>query len=270
MSKETYKKTAQKIRELSLKMRNTSGAYHIGGDLSCADILAVLYTDILRVKPSNPQWEARCRFIMSKGHSCAALYAILAMKKFFPLDWLKTFYQNGGELAGHATYGVPGVEASTGSLGHGLPIGCGMALTAKRTKKNWRVFVLLSDGEMDEGSNWETILFAGHHNIDNLTVILDYNKIQSFGYTKDILNLDPLGEKWRAFGWEAIDIDGHDHAQIADVLKNIPAKKGKPTAIIAHTIKGKGVSFMEDSVHWHYRCPDDEQLAQAVKEIYEN
>lgn len=268
MNLKKYETTARKIRELSLKMRHDSGSYHIGGDLSCADILAVLYTDILRVKPSTPKWGERDRFIMSKGHSCTALYAILAMKKFFPTNWLETFYKNGGKLAGHVTHSVPGVEASTGSLGHGLPIACGMALAAKSDKKNWRVFTLLSDGEMDEGSNWETILFAGHHKLDNLTAIIDYNKIQSLGPTKEILDLDPLADKLRSFKWSVKEIDGNNGKELGGALSSLPLEKGKPSAVIAHTIKGKGVSFMENSVHWHYRTPDDKQLAQAIKEIY--
>ncbi len=265
-----YKDTARNIRELALKMRHKSGAYHIGGDLSCADILAVLYTDILRVKSSNPQWNERDRFILSKGHSCASLYAILAMKKFFPMEWLDTFYQNDGKLAGHVIHSVPGIETSTGSLGHGLPIACGMALTAKRNKKLWRVFTLLSDGEMNEGSNWESILFAGHHRLENLVAIIDYNKIQSLGLTKEILDLDPLADKLRSFNWGVREVDGHNVEQLSEILLSVPIEKGKPSILIAHTVKGKGVSFMEDSVHWHYRRPDDEQLAQAMREIYEN
>lgn len=267
---ENTKNTAQKIRELALKMRHDSGAYHIGGDLSVVDILAVLYDSFLRFAPENPFWEERDRFILSKGHSCAPLYALLAIKKFFPIEELATFYQNGGKLAGHVTHNVPGIEASTGSLGHGLPIGCGMAFAAKRQKKDWRVIVVLSDGEMDEGSNWESILFAGHHGLDNLLAIIDYNKIQSLGATKEILDLDPLTDKLRSFGWGVKEVNGNDVEELSDALASFPFAKGKPSMIIAHTIKGKGVSFMEESVHWHYRRPNDEQLAQALKEIYEN
>lgn len=268
MELEKYKKMAQSIRALSLQMRHDSKSYHVGGDLSCADILAVLYTDVLNIKPSDPKWEKRDRFIQSKGHNCAPLYAALALKKFFPMSWLKTFYQNGGRLAGHVTHrGVPGIEASTGSLGHGLPIACGMALCAKRDKKTYRVFALMSDGEMDEGSNWEAILFAGHHKLDNLTAIVDYNKIQSFGHTREVLNLDPLTDKWRAFNWAVREIDGHNINEIANALKAIPFQKGKPSVVIAHTVKGKGVSFFENTLASHYACPDDEQLQQALGEI---
>lgn len=264
-----YKKMAQHIRELSLKMRHDSGAYHVGGDLSVADILAVLYTDVLNVNSKKPQWSNRDRFILSKGHNGAPLYAALTLRGFFPKSWLKTFYQNGGKLGGHVThYGVPGIEVSTGSLGHGLSLGVGMAYAATLAAKKHRVFVVLSDGEMDEGSNWEAILFAGHHKLDNLIAIVDYNKIQSLGHTKHVLDLDPLADKWRAFHWATKEIDGHNHADIALVLNAVPLEKEKPTVIIAHTIKGKGVSFMENTVAWHYKCPDDAQLKDAFKEIY--
>lgn len=259
------------IRRLSLQMRHNSKSYHVGGDLSAADILAVLYTDVLRVKPANPSWPGRDRFVQSKGHNCAPLYAALALRKFFPMSWLKTFYQNGGKLAGHVThYGVPGLEASTGSLGHGLPIACGMAFGAKHDKLKHRVFVLMSDGEMDEGSNWEAILFAGHHKLDNLTVIVDYNKIQSLGHTKHVLDLDPLADKWYSFNWAVKEIDGHNVGEIAWSLSALPLQKSKPSVIIAHTIKGKGVSFYENTLASHYASPDDEQLKQALREINTN
>lgn len=263
-----YREMAKKLRLMSLQMRHDSGAYHAGGDLSCADILAVLYTDILRLEPKNPLWDNRDRFIQSKGHSCAPLYAALALKGFFPQTWLKTFYQNGGKLAGHVTHeGVPGVEASTGSLGHGLSLACGMALAGKRDRKSYRVFALLSDGEMDEGSTWEGILFAGHHSLSNLTAIVDYNKIQSLGHTKDVLNLEPFADKWRSFNWGVKEINGHDVSQVAHVLKTLPFEKEKPSVIIAHTIKGKGVSFYENTLASHYGCPNEKELSQALKEI---
>lgn len=265
----SYKKLAQEIRKLSLQMRHDSGAYHVGGDLSCADILSVLYTDILRFNPQQPRWQKRDRFILSKGHSCAPLYAVLALKGFFPKQWLKTFYQNGGKLGGHVTHhGVPGLEVSTGSLGHGLSLGIGMAYSAKLDRKDHRIFVLLSDGEMDEGSNWEAILFAGHHKLDNLVAIVDYNKIQSLGHTKQVIDLDPLGEKWHSFNWAIKEIDGHDVEEISRVLTAIPLEKDKPTAIIAHTVKGKGVSFLEDTLLSHYMSPDEKQLKKALREIY--
>lgn len=269
MTQSDYKEVAQKIREMSLRMRHDSGAYHVGGDMSCADILAVLYTDVLHIDPKKPDWPDRDRFIQSKGHNCAPLYAALALRKFFPESWLSTFYQNGGKLAGHVTHtGVPGVEASTGSLGHGLPIACGMALGAKRNKKSYRVFVLMSDGELDEGSNWEAILFAGHQRLDNLAVIMDYNKIQSMGSTKDVLDLEPLADKWKAFRWSVKEVDGHNVDEIAAALGRLPFEKGRPSVVIAHTIKGKDLAGMENTLASHYGCPDDEALAQALKKIY--
>jgi transketolase len=258
---------AQAIRTHSLRMTHRSLASHVGGCLSIADILAVLYGRVLRVDPSNPNWPDRDRLILSKGHSAAALYAALAGKGFFPQSWLDHYCRDGSSLTGHASHHVPGVEASTGSLGHGLPIGCGMALAAKRDGIKSRTFVILSDGELDEGSNWEAILFAAHHKLDRLCAIVDYNKIQSFGAVKDVINLDPLTDKWRAFGWGVKEIDGHDLAAIENVLRQTPFEAGRPSAIIAHTVKGKGVSFMEGRLEWHYKSPNDEQLAQALREL---
>jgi transketolase len=180
---------------------------------------------------------------------------------------LESFYVNGGKLAGHSTRGAPGIEVSTGSLGHGLPIACGMALAAKRDAKDYRIFCILSDGECDEGSNWEAALFAGHHRLDNLTVIIDYNKIQSLGHVRDILNLEPFADKWTAFRWETREIDGHDIGMIDDALEHLPFAAGKPSCLIAHTVKGKGVSFMEDQLLWHYRTPQGEEYESAVKEL---
>lgn len=262
-----YELLAHKIRGHALKMVNRAHSSHIGSSLSMADLLAVLYGKILRVDPSNPEWPQRDRFILSKGHAVAVVYAVLAERGFFPPEWLDTYAQNRSHLAGHITYGVPGVEVSTGSLGHGLSIGCGMALAAKRDNQPFRVFVLLSDGECDEGSTWESVLFAPHHKLDNLIAIVDYNKIQSFGRTEEVLNLNPLADKWRAFGWAVREIDGHNFEQIEGALTDIPFEAGRPSCIIAHTIKGKGVSFMEDQLAWHYLTPDDEQLRQALAEL---
>lgn len=233
-----------------------------------ADLLAVLYNGILRVDSRQPDWPERDRFILSKGHACAALYAALAERGFFPHAWLDDFYQDGARLAGHATHvNVPGVEISTGSLGHGLPIGCGMALAAKRDRAAYRVFVMLSDGECDEGSNWEAALFAPHHRLDNLTVIIDYNKIQSLGTVTEVLNLEPFADKWRAFGWEVREIDGHNLQDIETAFSDLPAKPGKPTCVLAHTTKGRGVSFMEDKLLWHYRSPNQEEMSAAISEL---
>ena len=256
------------IRTRTLQMINRARSSHIGSSFSMADLLAVLYNGILRVDPTRPDWPERDRFILSKGHACAALYVALAKRGFFPESWLDDFYRNGARLAGHATHvGVPGVEVSTGSLGHGLPIGCGMALAAKRDRASYRVFVMLSDGECDEGSNWEAALFAPHHQLDNLVVIIDYNKIQSLGTVKEVLNLEPFADKWRAFGWAVQEIDGHDVGQIQQSLTHVPTKSGKPTCVIAHTTKGKGVSFMEDKLLWHYRSPSSEEMARAMSEL---
>jgi transketolase len=255
---------ADYIRSQTLRMVHRANASHVGSCLSMADLLAVLYGGVLRVDPAQPAWPDRDRFILSKGHGAAALYAVLAERGFFPTAWLDLHVQDGSPLLGHASHHVPGVELSTGSLGHGLPVGCGMALAGKREEKPYRVFVLLSDGELDEGSNWEAILFAPQHHLDNLVAIVDYNKIQSFGSVKEVLDLDPLADKWRAFRWAVREIDGHDHAQIESALNSVPFEPGKPSVIIAHTVKGKGVSFMEDQLAWHYRSPNAEQLAQAL------
>lgn len=261
---------AHHIRLKTLQMICRASSSHIGSAFSMADLLAVLYGDILRVDPGDPQWPERDRFILSKGHACAALYVALAERGFFPKVWLDDFYQNGSPLAGHATHsGVPGVEVSTGSLGHGLAIACGMALAAKRDGRAYRVFALLSDGECDEGSTWEAALFAPHHHLDNLVVIVDYNKIQSLGTVKEVLDLEPFRAKWEAFGWAAREIDGHDLGQIEKTLSQVPFEQDKPTCVIAHTVKGKGVSFMENKLLWHYRTPDAEEMNQALAELGE-
>lgn len=263
-----YKALAKRIRTHALRMTHRANASHIGTCLSIADLLAVLYGEVLHVDSARPDRPSRDRFILSKGHGAAAAYAVLAERGFFPKEWLETYYQDGSQLAGHITHhGVPGVEVSTGSLGHGLSIGCGMALAGKRDSQDYRVFVLLSDGECDEGSTWEAALFAPHHHLDNLIAIIDYNKIQSFGRIKEVLDLEPLARKWRAFGWVVREINGHDFGQIDDALKSAPFKISQPSCIIAHTIKGKGVSFMENQLAWHYKSPNDEQLRQALAEL---
>jgi transketolase len=263
-----YKRLSNKMRAQALFMIHHGRSAHAGSNLSVADIVTVLYHGILRVDPKRPEWPDRDRFIMSKGHAAAIVWANLASRGFFPVSHLKTYYKDGGKLAGHVTkLDVPGVELSTGSLGHGLPFGAGVALAGKRDGRNYRVFVVLSDGELDEGSNWEAILFAQHHKLDNLVAIVDYNKIQSLATVKETLNLEPLKEKFAAFGWATREIDGHNHKEIYTTLKNIPFRKGKPSAVIAHTIKGKGVSFMENAVAWHYANTDEEKLAIALREL---
>lgn len=238
---------------------------HIGSALSCVDILTVLYFKILSINPKNSLAENRDRFILSKGHAVSALYATLAQRGFFPEDILDSYCINGGKLPGHSTMNcVPGVEVSTGSLGHGLAIGAGMALAGKRENKKYRVFVLMSDGECDEGSVWETAMFASHHRLDNLIAIVDYNKFQGLGRTNDVLNLEPLKDKWISFGWQAQEIDGHNFNEIE---KSLSIKRNKPSVIIAHTIKGKGISFMENKLEWHYKSPNKEEYNLALKEL---
>lgn len=259
---------ARRLRIQTLHMIHRAGSSHIGSCFSIAELLAVLYGRILRVDPKRPDWLDRDRFILSKGHACAVLYAVLAESGFFPVTWLDDFYQNGSPLAGHITHrGVPGVEVSTGALGHGLPIACGMALAGKRDDKPYRVFVLLSDGECDEGSTWEAALFAPHHGLDNLVAIVDYNKIQSLGFVKETLDLEPLAAKWEALGWAVRQINGHNVEEIAGALGTVPFRPGRPSCVVAHTVKGKGVSFMENQVLWHYRSPNDEEYLRAVAEL---
>lgn len=258
---------AANIRVTALQMVTRAKASHIGGALSITDILAVLYGQVLHVQPDAPDLPARDRFILSKGHCCVSVYAALALRDFFPVAELQTYAQNGSRLMSHISHKVPGVEFSTGSLGHGLPFGTGKALAAKKRGAAWRTFVLLSDGELDEGSNWEAIMFAAHHQLDNLVAIVDYNKLQSLGTNESTLRLEPLADKFAAFGWSVREIDGHDHAALQQALGSVPWEPGKPSMLIAHTTKGKGVSFMENKVEWHYKSPNAEQLAQAIAEI---
>lgn len=259
---------SKRLRLTAVRMVHEAKSAHVGGSLSMADLLAALYGGVLRVDPARPDWAERDRFILSKGHACAAYYAALAFRGFFPEAWLETFYRDGGRLAGHASHtGVPGIEFSTGSLGHGLSVAAGMALAGKRDGAAWRVFALLSDGECDEGSTWEPALFAPQHGLDNLVAIVDYNKIQSLGRTRDVIDLDPFADKWRAFGWGVREIDGHDMTEILDALGSVPFQQGRPSCVIAHTVKGKGVSFMEDRLLWHYRNPTTEEYKAAVSEL---
>lgn len=266
--------SAERVRDLATRVRvrvaqmvHRARASHIGSCYSMADLLAALYGSVLRIKPDQPDWPDRDRLLVSKGHAAAAVYAVLAETGFFPVDWLETYCQDGTRLAGHVTHSVPGVELSTGSLGHALSVACGMALAGKVDAAAYRVFVLLSDGECDEGSIWEAALFAPHHRLDNLVAIVDYNKIQSFGTVRDVLDLEPFADKWRAFGWSVVEVDGHDHVGLLNVLASPPHAPGRPTVAIAHTIKGKGVSFMENQLAWHYKSPSDEDLAAALEQL---
>jgi transketolase len=245
-------------------------ASHIGSALSIADIMAVLYGGVLRIAPSDPEWADRDRFLLSKGHACVAVYAALAETGFFPHAMLEGYGAERSPLMAHISHKIPGVEFSTGALGHGLPFGVGKALAARRRGEDWRTVVLMSDGEMGEGSNWEALMFAAHHGLDNLTAIIDYNKLQSLGTVEQTLRLEPLGEKLTAFGWAVREVDGHDHGALIGALGSTPWHPGKPQILVAHTVKGKGVSFMEDKVEWHYRNPTPELLEKALAELGES
>jgi transketolase len=258
---------ASEIRRHALRMVHSAKASHIGGVLSMADVLAVLYSGVLKVKPDEPAWKERDRFILSKGHCCAGVYAALALRGFIPIEELETYGRDGSRLMTHISHKVSGVEFSTGSLGHGLPFGCGKALAAKRQGAPGRTLVMLSDGELDEGTNWEAILFAPQHRLDNLVAIVDYNKIQSLGTVADVLELEPLAAKLRAFRWGVREVDGHDHSAVRDALLAVPWDPGRPSCLIAHTTKGKGVDFMENELLWHYRNPGDADLAKALVQI---
>ena len=249
-------------------MTNLGVSSHIASILSMADILAVLYGEVLRYKPEEPKWAGRDRFILSKGHAGAGVYATLAESGFFPVEKLQSHYQDGSDLSGHVSHkGIPGVEFSTGSLGHGLPVAAGMALAAKINNENNRAFVLLGDGECDEGSNWEAILFAAHHKLENLVAIVDRNMLQSIYSTEDTLSLEPFAEKWKAFGWNVVEVDGHNHEEILNACKAKSKVENKPLCIIASTIKGKGVSFMENNILWHYRSPQGSEYEAAMAEL---
>jgi transketolase len=258
-------KLANRIRKSSLKMVHRAKASHIASALSITDILAVLYGEIMRFDPVDQNYGARDRFILSKGHACIAVYSTLAEVGLIPREQLETYGDDFSWLMNHISHKVNGVEFSTGSLGHGLPFGVGKALAAKARDETWRTFVLLSDGEMDEGANWEALMFAAHHKLSNMTAIIDYNKLQSLDSVENTLGLEPLIDKLKAFGCSTHEIDGHDHQLIAEALLH-PANE-KPTAIVAHTTKGKGVSFMENRVEWHYKNPNDEQLEMALTEL---
>ena len=259
---------ARRVRIHCLKMTSSGGGSHIGSTFSCADILSALYSGVLRVDPANPRAPSRDRFILSKGHAGGALYAVLAEQGFFPIERLESHYKDGSELCGHVSHkGILGVEISTGSLGHGLSIAAGMAFAARLDKRPHRIFTLLSDGECDEGSTWEAILFAAHHRLDNLVAIVDYNKIQSLGSVANTLALEPFADKWKSFGWSVSEVDGHDISAVTQVLSGVPLEAAKPSCIIAHTIKGKGVSFMENTVLWHYRVAVGTEFQAALAEL---
>jgi transketolase len=241
---------------------------HIGSMLSMPELLVVLYEKILNVDPKNPDMPERDRFILSKGHGGAALFAVLAEMGFFPLEWLKRYYVDDGILHGHISHHIPGVELSTGSLGHGLPVACGMAMAARNQNKKHRVFCLMSDGDCNAGSTWEAIMLAGQHKFDNLIGIVDYNRLQALGRSEDIINLEPFKEKMELFGWAVKVIDGHSITEIYEAFKTLPLEKGKPTWIIANTIKGKGVKKFENEFRCHYGVTD-EDIETGIKNLME-
>lgn len=261
---------AWRIRRHGVEMTHLSQGSHIGSILSVADIVAVLYAGAASVRPDEPAWEGRDRVILSKGHAGASIYAALAEQGFFDVEELRTHYADGSRLSGHVSHkDVPGVEFSTGSLGHGLSVGAGMAYAAKKDGKPHRVFVILGDGECDEGSVWEAALVANHYGLGNLVAIIDHNRMQSLDFVENTIALHPFADKWRAFGWNTIEVDGHDHDALRQALDGSRGSQ-KPTVIIAETVKGKGVSFMEQTILWHYRFPHDgEEYDGAVAELQE-
>jgi transketolase len=254
-------------RKKLLEYIKKANAGHTGGSLSCVDILNVLYNRILNVTPENFNNPGRDRYIQSKGHSVEALYVVLADKGFFPESELETLCKYRSHYVGHPTRKIYGIEHNSGALGHGLAFGAGVALSAKKDKADFKVYVLLGDGELVEGSNWESFLLAAHYNLDNLTAIVDRNNLQITGPTEDICSIEPLGEKFRAFGWHVEIVDGHDVSALTDVLSKVPFEKDKPNIIIANTIKGKGVSFIENDHTWHHQVPTDRQYQQAQEEL---
>lgn len=258
--------TSQKIRALCLKLVHKAKASHIGSALSIADLLGVLISRPNLFNLSTAVDPKRDRLLLSKGHACVALYSALCLKGFFEEEEMMSYGNDFSPFMNHASHFVPGVEISTGALGHALPIGCGKAIAAKRLFKAWHTFVILSDGELQEGSNWEALMFASHHKLNNITICIDYNNLQSLDTVENTLSLQPLGKKLSAFGWSVLSIDGHNHTEIENALHQAKADT-YPTAIILNTIKGKGVSFMENTVEWHYKSPSDKELAKALVEV---
>ncbi|MFY9687132.1 MAG: transketolase [Pseudolabrys sp.] len=253
------------LRKLVVRALEGGERGHIGSSMSLIEIMRVLYDDVLRYRPAEPGWRDRDRMILSKGHGCIALYVLLADKGFFPLDTLDTFCRRDSILGGHPEAGkVPGVEASTGALGHGLSIGLGMALGVRMQKRDSRVIVVLGDGEIDEGSVWEAAMCAGKHRLSNLTAVIDYNKVQSAGSTREIQDLEPLADKWRAFNFATIEVDGHDVAALRDVFRRLPLAQDRPTAVICHTTKGKGIAFAENDANWHHKSKINKELVAKL------
>jgi len=259
---------ARRIRRELVEMSHRARAPHLGSCLSCVDILVAAYWSVLDVNPTQPAADARDRLILSKGHGAAALYATLAHRGFFPIEDLATFNQPGSNLPEQPSPGgAPGIEAATGSLGHGLSIGLGMALAARIKRLPYRVLVVLSDGECNEGAVWEAAMFAGAHQLSNVVAIVDFNRWQATGRSEEIMAISPLAQKFEAFGWSAREVDGHSIEALAETMQSAPFDHGKPTALIARTVKGKGISFMEDDNNWHYRIPNQDELQAALEEL---
>ena len=260
--------TARRIRGTLIEMSHRAKTAHLGSAMSCVDILVALYWGVLRIDVSRPLDEGRDRFILSKGHAATALYAVLAERGFFPSDWLRSYAQPGARLSEHPIRGsAPGIEVTTGSLGHGLSQGLGIALAGRIRHQDYRVVVVMSDGECNEGSVWEAALLAASQRVAHLMVVIDYNKWQATGRSEDVMAIRPLAAKWESFGWSAHEVDGHDFASLVPVLANVPDGSGKPVAVIANTVKGKGVSFMEDDNDWHYRIPSPADVDRAYREL---
>jgi len=260
--------TARQIRGRLVEMSHKGRAPHLGSSLSCVDILVAAYWAAMTVDVSDAWSQQRDRLILSKGHAATTLYAVLAYRGFFPLEDLDRFAQPGCNLPEHpAPRCVCGVEVASGSLGHGLSLGIGMALAGRIQRSDFKVFVVMSDGECNEGSVWEGAMMAPTHGLDNVVAIVDYNKWQATGRSEEVMALRPLRDKWEAFGWSALEVDGHDMAELVGTLCNVPNGTGKPIAVVAHTVKGKGVSFMEDDNNWHYRIPSEEEVIKARKEL---
>lgn len=269
LSDQELKLKSIEYRETILRIIKQARAGHTGGDLSSVDILNVLYNNVLRVSPATRADPNRDRYVQSKGHCAEALYTVLADRGFLAQDELNTLCSYQSHLVGHPTRQVPGVEQNTGALGHGLAVAVGMALAAKLDRRDYRVYTLLGDGELDEGSNWEASLAAAHYGLDNLVVIVDRNGLQITGPTESVNPLEPLEEKLRAFGYAVCSVDGNDTQALMDTFRRVPFAAGQPNLVLAHTVKGKGVSFMENAVKWHHRVPSDEELATARRELDE-
>lgn len=269
MEKSLAKKSVE-YRQRILKYIYQAKAGHTGGSLSCVDVLNVLYNRIMNVNPANFDSPDRDRYVQSKGHCVEALFVVLADQGFFPESELETLGQYNSHFIGHPTRKVPGVEQNTGALGHGLSLSVGMAIAAKLDKKDYKVFTLLGDGELAEGSNWEAALTAAHYELDNLCAVLDYNRMQISAPTREVCNTDPVADKFRSFGWDVMEVDGHDVEELERIFKQFPLSPGKPCLVIAHTIKGKGISYMENVLKWHHGVPNEEEYEQAQKELEES